>query len=153
MRRARLAEQVAVVAQRRRLRADLDLEVREPRRRDLAKRRAPLASLTLTALDLALERIMLGDQRRHPRRRPLLVEEAFRHPPAARAPATGGIVVEPSRPQATLHLTAAAPPLRFEHRTVAALHDDQRASRVKLPRIVHQFGEYHASTTLSRVPL
>ena len=137
MRRPRLAEQVAVVLQRRRLRAAFALQVPQPRGRDLPERDAALTVFPLDAVDLPRVGVVLGDERGHAHGGAFLVEEAFRHSPAAYAPATGGIALEPRRPQATLHLTAAVSPLRLEHGAARTLHNDQRSARLEVLRIAH----------------
>ena len=121
----------------RELAAQFALQVTQPRGRDLPERDAALAVLPFDAVDLPRVGVVLGDDRGHAHGGAFLVEEAFRHPPAACAPATGGVALEPSRPEATLHLTAAASPFRLEHGAVCTLHNDQCSARLEVLRIVH----------------
>jgi hypothetical protein len=86
--RAGLSEHVAVVAERRGLRAALVLEVLEPLCCNFSEGHAAFSALTLARLDRALLSVVLGNHFRHAHRRSLLVEVTILLAPTPLNPTT-----------------------------------------------------------------
>ena len=122
MRDAGLSKQIAVILDRRGLRALLAREVVEPLRRELAHGGAELSPLSPRMLDLALGGVVLCDELRRSHGRALLVEIAVGHATAASSPAAVARPLEPRQADPSLDLGAAAAPLHLVERMAFDIH-------------------------------